>query len=691
MGFCSEAILCAQDLPPALTAALDDVDTDGDGGTNAEEETDDLDALLDMADKDVGQLSNVKVSTSSVAPALQAEVTSVSRQVSTVGKSPAAIFVITNEMIRRSGARNVPEALRMAPGVHVARMNASTWSISIRSFGGRFADKLLVQIDGRSVYTPLFGGTLWDVQNVILEDVQRIEVIRGPGATIWGANAVNGIINVITKQSADTQGLMVQGGAGTEERGFGNVRLGGQLGQEATYRVYGQGFDRDTGFDSTGLANDSWHLGQAGMRMDWKPTDSDHFTLQGDYYDGTAGIRTLNPIIAPPFVASVSDSQALTGGNVLGRWTHTFDDDTSWSTQFYYDRTKREFRETGFDFDIETIDLDTFYRFALGDRHNVIVGAGYRNVSDQIVEAPLLYEFSLAHRSVNNYSFFIQDEIVLREDKFFLTLGSKFSHNDYTQFEMQPTARMLWTPSESRSIWGSVSRAVRTPSRANNDATYYLPPNPALPGVFPAVAGNTAIEAEDLLAYELGMRSQPKEWFSWDAALFYNRYRNLIEASITGAPFLDPGPPARFILPFGIANTAQGETYGFELATNFDLTPIWHLYATYSAIETDHASDFPGTGLAPSNQIYVQSSWDIGYHWQFDAIWRYADSIGVGEVDAYNTMDLRLGWRPLPNFEFALVGRNLLDANHFEAPASTVGLQRTGVEREFYGMITWKY
>ncbi len=679
-GWTQESELFAEDLPPALTEPLDNPDEDGDD--------DDLDALLDMADEDVGQLSNVKVSTS-VAPALQAEVTSVSRQVSTVGKSPAAIFVVSNEMIRRSGARNVPDALRMVPGVHVARMNANTWSISIRGFGGRFADKLLVQIDGRTVYSPVFGGTIWDVQNVILEDVERIEVIRGPGATIWGANAVNGIINVITKQAADTQGLLVQGGVGTEERGFGNVRMGGQLGQNATYRVYGQGFNRDAGLDVAAPELDDWNLGQGGMRIDWKPTDNDHFTLQGDYYDGSAGLRALYPIAAPPFVASVSDPQEIVGSNVLGRWTHTIDDDTSWSAQFYYDRAARRFETTGLDFNIETIDLDTFYRFALGDRHHVIVGAGYRNVTDSIVDVPYLYDFTLSSRSVNNFSYFIQDEIMLREKELFLTLGSKFSHNAYSQFEMQPTVRMLWTPSESRSIWGSVSRAVRTPSRSNNDITYFLPPDPALPGVFPAIAGNTAIESEDLLAYEIGMRSQPAKWFSWDATAFYNRYDNLIEPSLAGPPFLDAGPPARFILPFGIANTRKGETYGFELATNIEINPIWRLYGTYSAIQTDYVSGFPGTGLVPSNQIYLQSSWDIGRDWQFDAIWRYADS--TGDVPAYNAMDLRLAWRPARNFELALVGRNLLDGSHFEAPADSVGLQRTEVEREIYGMVTWKY
>ena len=690
-GVC-ERVLYAQDLPPALTAPLDDVDVDvdTDAGAEADTETDDLDALLDMADNDVGQLSNVKVSTSSsVAPALQAEVTSVSRQVSTVGKSPAAIFVITNEMIRRSGARNVPDALRMAPGVHVARMNANTWSISIRGFSGRFADKLLVQIDGRTLYSPIFGGTIWDVQNVILEDVERIEVIRGPGATIWGANAVNGIINVITKQSEDTQGLLVQGGVGTEEKGFGNVRLGGQLGQNATYRVYGQGFDRDAGFDATGLEADDWNLGQGGMRMDWKPTRNDQFTLQGDYYDGTAGFRNILPVPAPPFAASVSENQALVGGNVLGRWTHTFDDDTSWSTQFYYDRADRRYETTGLDFSIETIDLDTFYRFALGDRHNVIVGAGYRNISDQITEVPYVFEFSTPHRSVNNFSYFIQDEVTLRDDELFLTLGSKFSHNDYTQFEMQPTARLLWTPTERHSIWGSVSRAVRTPSRTNNDLRFFLPPNPALPGVFQAVSGNTAIESEDLLAYEIGMRAQPEEWFSWDATAFYNRYEDLVTPGITGAPFLDVGPPPRFILPFGIFNARKGETYGFELAANLEMTPVWRLYGTYSAIQTDYASDFPGAGLVPSNQIYLQSSWDLGRDWQFDAIWRYADSFGG--ASSYNTMDLRLAWQPALNFEMALVGRNLLDAQHYEVPADQVGLQLTEVEREIYGMVTWKY
>ncbi len=653
----------------------------------ADEGVDELDALLDMADKDVSQLAKVNV----MAPALQTEVTSVSRQVSTVGRSAAAIFVVTNEMIRRSGARNVPDVLRMVPGVHVARLNANTWSVSIRGFSGRFSDKLLVQIDGRTVYTPLFAGTLWDIQNVILEDVERIEVIRGPGATIWGANAVNGIINVITKQAGDTQGVLLQGGAGTEERGFANARVGGQWSQDVTYRIYGQGFDRDTGFDAAGLDNDAWHLGQGGMRIDWKPTEKDHLTLQGDYYEGESGIRTLNPTPAAPFVASVSDSQKNVGSNLLGRWTHTIDEDSSWSVQFYYDRTARRFSETGLDFNIETIDLDTSYRFALGDRHNVIVGVGYRNITDRLTDAPFLYEFSQPRRSVDNFSYFVQDEITLLEDELYFTIGSKFSHNSYTQFEMQPTVRMLWTPDERRSIWGSVSRAVRTPSRANNDLTFYLPPPPALPGVFPAVAGNNAFESEDLLAYEIGMRSQPVDWFSWDVAAFYNRYDNLAQMNVTGAPFVDPGPPPRVILPFGISNSAKGDTYGVELAANLDLNSNWHLYGTYSAIETNYNSDFPGAGLVPANLIYLQSSWDIARDWQFDMIWRYADSIGANAAPSYNTIDLRLAWNPSQNFEISLVGRNLLDRSQPEYEATTVGLQRTEVEREFYGMMTWKY
>ena len=343
--------------------------------------------------------------------AFQTEVTSVSRQVSTVGRSPAAIFVVTNEMIRRSGARNVPEVLRMVPGIHVAKMNASTWSISVRGFSGRFADKLLVQIDGRTLYSPIFGGTIWDVQNVILEDVERIEVIRGPGATIWGANAVNGIINVITKHTEDTQGVLVQGGVGTEEEGFVNARLGGELRQDMTYRIYGQGFDRDAGHDAVGAELDDWNLGQGGMRIDWKPTSCDHLTLQGNYYEGSAGLRTINASPAPPFSASISDSQTLAGNNILGRWTHSFDDDSNWTVQFYYDRAARGFETTQLGFDIETIDLDTSYRFKLGDRHNVIVGVGYRNITDRITEAPYLFEFSPGKRSVDNFSYFIQDEI----------------------------------------------------------------------------------------------------------------------------------------------------------------------------------------------------------------------------------------------------------------------------------------
>ena len=333
------------------------------------------------------------------------EVSTVSRTESTVGHSAAAVYVLTNEMIRRSGARSVPEALRLVPGVQVARINASTWAISIRGFNERFANKLLVQIDGRTVYTPLFGGVFWDVQDVLLEDVERIEIIRGPGATVWGANAVNGVINIITKRADDTQGLFAEGGGGNE-RGFASARVGGQS-DNVAWRAYGKWFDRDSGFSPTRDTNDDWQVGRICFRTDWKPSCCDTVTFQGDYYDGNAGMTHIEPIPASPFVQIGPRDQKLSGGNALLRWSRKIDDDSDWSIQLYYDRTERTLGDNEIREDRDTVDVDFQYRFPLADYHSLIWGFGYRNTRDRIRDSTFHLQFSPTDRADDRFSTFL--------------------------------------------------------------------------------------------------------------------------------------------------------------------------------------------------------------------------------------------------------------------------------------------
>ncbi len=659
--------------PPNNTGSTNRVDTvDPD-----EDEADDLDTLLDMADKDLSLLSRVNVA----APMLATEVTTVSRQKSTLGRTPAAVFVITNEMIRRSGARSVPEALRLAPGVQVARVTAGRWAISIRGFNGVFANKLLVQIDGRSVYTPLYAGVFWDAQDVLLEDVDRIEVIRGPGATVWGANAVNGVINILTKSSADTQGIFAETGGGTFERGFASARYGGQLGNDAHYRIYGKWFDRTSATFPGGVQDDNLVLGQGGFRMDWKPTDADLVTFQGDTYSGYSGGQSNVPVPTDPFAGELRvGNDTFRGRNSILRWTHTIDDETDWSLQLYYDRTERRFVRLDLNEDRDTYDLDYQVRWR-AKNHRLIAGIGYRLTQDKNNNDPFRFPLTNPTRSDPLYSYFIQDEIELRQDELYATVGSKFQHNNYTGFEYQPTARLLWAPTSRRMAWLSVSRAVRTPSRLEADYEFLLAPNS---GVFPRFQGNPNLKSEQLIAYEAGVRAQPVDFFSWDFSVFYNDYDRLIDFA-AGTPFVDP--PFVY-LPVLFGNFTNSEGYGFELVANCDMTERWSIQSTYSFLRTG-PQNLGST--SPRNQLNIWSSWDISRNCRADFIWRYVDELPEEDIGSYNATDIRLAWTPDGRpWEFAVVGRHLFDTPRYEFGDGTFS-KETQVQSEVYGIVTLRY
>lgn len=643
-----------------------------------------------------------------VAPALEQLVTSVSRQVSSVGKSPTAVFVITNEMIRRSGVTTIPEALRMAPGVQVARVDSNKWAIGIRGLNARFNRNLLIQIDGRSVYTPFFAGTYWDIQDVMLQDIERIEVIRGPGATVWGENAVNGVINIITKKAGETQGTLVSAGGGTEERGFVSARYGAKVNDDLSYRIWGKGFERDTGFDTAlplepaGDANDAWRQVRGGLRIDWAASACDHITLQGDLYDGESEGGPASRIPAPlgnvdprfNFRQPLRDEDQYYGGNVLTRWTHEVSEESSWSLQLYYDRSVRNARL--FDYALDTFDIDFQWNYPLGPDHNVIWGAGYRFHSDEFrrgVSAGVTpIEISPSARDFDIASAFIQDEITLLDDLLYFTVGTKLSINDFNNLQVQPTGRLLWTPDERQAVWGAVSRAVRTPARTTHDITFRQPGFGT--GTFPTVFGNTAFDSEVLLAYELGYRAQPTDAFSWDIAWFYNDYQGL--QTQEARPFVG----TTFPLPF--ANGMDGETYGIELTANYQMSDGWRLYGAYTfmriQLHRDPSLTFAGDpevaeGQSPRNQVYLQSSWDIGCNTDFDLIGRYVDQLtgfgNKGNVPNYVALDARLAYRPNSSWELALVGQNLLDSSHREFHDSLI--PGTEVQRGVYGMVTSKW
>jgi iron complex outermembrane recepter protein len=645
----------------------------------------------DLLKLDLDQLSKVDVRV----PSMDVPVTSVTREASTIGHSAAAIFVISPEMIRRSGARNIPEALRLAPGLDVAQINGNEWAISSRGFNNFVANKLLVLIDGRAVYTPSYAGVIWKVQNVMLEDVERIEVIRGPGATVWGANAVNGVISIITKSAKDTQGVLATAGGGTFERDFGALRFGGQNDSGVFYRAYVQYSEQGTTWAPYG-AYDASQLGQGGFRLDWNlgREKTDKITFQGDYYDGTAQNAVLEPVFPDPtfqFEQMVKTALPMRGGNLLTRWTHTVDEDSDYSLQFYYDRLDYSIPILALGQD--TFDLDFTDRFSLTAGQKIVWGCGYRFVGESFQNTSVAGIDPSSVR-LNLFSAFLQDEIAIVPDKLTFTAGCKIEHNDFTGFECQPSLRLLWMLDKKRSAWGAVSRAVRTPDVFEfYGHSLSVPIAPGLP-VFPYQIPNPNVTSETVMAYELGYRVQATDTFSWDLALFFNRYDSLVASSVVANPMLPPN-----FIPLQGGNEAAGNTYGFEWTYQWEVSKRWKLRGYYALLEMQlHAA--PGAvmtgagqpGTSPQNQISLMSSWDLGSNVEFDMIARYVDALTALQVPEYIDADLRLAWRPRKHLELELVGQNLLN-NHvlqFDNQTPTINLP-TEIPRGVYGKVTWQY
>src|SRR5260221_3351107 len=430
------------------------------------------------------------------------EVTTASKEPEQVWRTPAAIYVITQEDIRRSGATSIDEVLRLAPGLEVARTDSDHWAVGVRGFGGQFSKSLLVLVDGRSVYSPLFAGVYWQVQDTLLEDIERIEVIRGPGGTIWGANAVNGVINIITKSTKDTHGLLVSMSGGNVVQGIGEVRMGGTNGVGLDYRVYGKGFIRGPEFHPDGSNFDHWKTGQLGFRTDWNVDTRDTLTMQGDIYQGLDGERVAISLYTPPSREVFNGPHDVGGGNLLGRWQREFSRDSDIQIQGYFDRTTRHSPQL--DESRNTFDIDLLYHVTVKGGQSVLVGIGGRWSPDAIVQKFATLGFQPQNETDSIYSGFLQDQITLVPDKVALTLGSKFEHNNYSGFEIQPNARILWTPTSHQTFWAAVTRAVRTPSRLDQDLQLTLLLQPANPTIYLRVVGSKNFSSEQLLGTEFG-------------------------------------------------------------------------------------------------------------------------------------------------------------------------------------------
>jgi iron complex outermembrane receptor protein len=623
----------------------------------------------------------------SVEQLMDLDVTSVTRYPAKLLDAPSAIQVVTGDEIIRYGATSLPEALQLADNLEVAQKNSHDWAIGARGFNTALDNKLLVMIDGRTVYSPLFSGVFWDVQDVLLADLDRIEVVSGPGGALWGANAVNGVINITTKGAQATPGLYVEsGGGGPELRDFTAARYGGTLAPGVYFRVYGKYTDRgDELTDAGSKADDSWSQDRGGFRLDAGTDGPDTVTLQGDFYHGDENVET-------------GGTAQVSGGNILGRWSHRSPDDSTTSLQAYYDRTTLDdpipalalgalkLAPAGILTDgLDTYDLDFQRHFALGDANRWVWGLGYRQTRDALVGAPAL-TFLPSILDQNLFSAFAQDEIALAP-AVFLTVGTKVEHNDYTGVELEPNVRLRWNPTPKQMLWTAVSRAVRAPSRTDRDLREAAPPD------FLLLEGSSAFVSEKVIAYELGYRAELDAKAAASLSAFYNDYTDVRSTSFTPAT----------VVPLFFANNLEGETHGLEFSGSYQALPGWQLRAGYDLLlenigvkpgATD-INDAHNETADPEHQFSVTSSLDLPGSVTLDVRLRWVGALVInsgatlGTVPSYHELNVRLAWRPVSRLELSLVGQNLLHASHPEYGFPGPGQEE--IQRNLYGEAVWRY
>lgn len=632
---------------------------------------------------------------------LEVEVSLVSRKAEPLFSAAAAVHVLTAADLRRSGVTSIPEALRLVPGMDVARIDASRWAVSARGFNGRFAQKLLVLIDGRSVYAPLFSGVYWEVQDVLLEDVERIEVIRGPGAALWGANAVNGVINIVTREARESRGLLVTLGSGTEDHASGAIRVGGRLGRRGHARFYLKGFSRDGLVTGAGEpAADGWSMRRGGLRADWDLDGRGSLTVQGDLYDGVAGTTYRSVLLEPPYTRLQDADAGLRGGNLLARWRRAAPGAGELTVQVYGDWTDHD--EIVLEERRGTYDLDLQHRFRLGRHQELTWGLGYRYTRDR-TRGTFAASFDPASRGTSLVSGFVQSDLTLVEERLHLTAGTKLEQSDYTGIEAQPGVRAEWTPSRRQVVWVAASRALRAPARADHDVRLnrlVIRPDSLFAGsplILGVGLGNREFESERLHAFELGYRVHPVEPLLLDLAGFYNRYRDL-RGGQAGIPYAETDPsPAHLVWPYTAANLVEGETHGLELAA--DWRPVagrLRLRGAYSLLQIDLRVQAGGDplslspeGESPEHQFYLWAAVDPRPGVQLDGILRYVDSLPAVDADSYLVLDARAAWELVPGLELSVAARNLLSRRHPEFRAFFVDTVPSETQHELSAALRW--
>ena len=608
------------------------------------------------------------------------EVTTVSKEPEQVWKTPAAIYVLTGDDIRRSGVTSIPEALRLVPGVEVGRIESNGWAVGIRGTETNFSKAVAVLIDGRSVYTPLYSGVYWDVQDLVLEDIDRIEVIRGPGGTVWGPNSADGVINIITKTASETQGAMVSVLSGNQDRLIAEAQYGGSAG-DLSYRVYGKGFIREPEYHTNHNNFDGWNQERGGFRMDWRSDVRTNYMLEGDLYGGTSPAET----------GSASFINSVAGGDIVGRWRHTFENGSDIYLEGYFDRTIRSgvlYGETR-----NTIDLDFLHHLKIADRHEISYGFGLHWSPNHFV--PRGVGVNVVPNTNTDYihTGFVQDEIHFLNNKASLTAGIKLEDNNFSGFDVQPTLRALWNANPHQSFWTAVTRGVTTPSRIEEgfDLSGQISVNPPL---YVAVLGNPHFQSETVLGYEGGYRQLLTPSFYIDLDVFHNDYDHLQSFSL---PMLIGNTITYFY-----ENAIAGSTNGVEIAPNWKPRPWWQLSGSYSFAGVDYHATRPGSdisstgsvgtyeGSSPAHQVKIQSHIDLGKKFEFDQSYFYVSALPAQKIAAYQTMDGRLGWKFLKEWNFSLVGQDLFQPFHFEWGTGDPSEAAIGIRRAVYVQLGWK-
>jgi iron complex outermembrane receptor protein len=640
----------------------------------------------------------VDLTATSLEDLMNIQVTSVSRKEQSLSKAAGSIYVITQDDIRHSGATNVPDLLRMVPGVEVARINADTWAISIRGFNSRYAGTVLVLVDGRTVYTPLFSGVNWDQQTMPLENIDRIEVIRGPGGTVWGANAMNGVINIISKSAKDTHGGLVSAEAGSQDRAQGMAQYGGSAGANGSYRAYGRYIMNENSPSISGSpGRDNAHSSQLGFRSDWDLSPRDTLTAQGDIL-GTSESQTITTLFLnrPPGYYTLNDQVRVAAGNIVGRWDHVFSNGSATTLQVYYDGFRRfdqalEHEEAG--------DVDFQYHFHIGERNDIVAGIGYR-LTDQSFADGYAVVIGTGHRRDNLISTFIQDEVRLT-NSVSLTTGVKLEHNAYTGFEFEPSVQLAWSPGSRQTVWASVSRAIQQPAWvfAAAQAAWEAVPVPGAGTAIYQISGNPQGKAPAVINYELGYRSELSKRLTLDTTVFLGDYDRL-QTLDPGTPFFAGSPaPPHLVLPNVFGNLAHGSTYGIEGSAHWDVSKWWRISPGVSFLQTNLALNagagdgtiiaFTSTG-SPKRQAQLRSNIKLPHNVEWDTSVYFVGSLALGPVPAYTRVDTRLGWHIGEFVDVSITGQNLLTPRHIEF-LDGLQVQQMETARAIVAKVTWRF